>query len=150
MEWWCTAPHHTKKHKNRGTFAIFCFFIFYYGVGPCGVLIIITPSEIFWEKIVSFYSASVIPQGAPSKKFHFFKLSAFVQRRADYCVCVCVSVTKMYGPEKSSYFKCGVRFEYVAESKLTGAFSRDEVQSNQQVLIDTIYIPFHESWQGSH
>ena len=33
MEWWWnrsphTTPHHTKKYKNRGTFAIFCFFIF--------------------------------------------------------------------------------------------------------------------------
>ena len=65
MEWWWnrsphTAPHHTKKYKNRGTFAIFCFLIFYYGVGPCGVLIITSPSEIFWYKIVSFYSALVI------------------------------------------------------------------------------------------
>ena len=29
-------------------------------MGPCGVLIITTPSEIFWYKIVSFYSALVI------------------------------------------------------------------------------------------
>ena len=29
-------------------------------MGPCGVLIITTSTEIFWYKIVSFYSALVI------------------------------------------------------------------------------------------
>ena len=49
-------------------------------MGPCGVLIITTPSEIFWEKIVSFYSALVIRFEIYPKlplfmgKFSFFRI----------------------------------------------------------------------------
>ena len=43
-----------------------------YGVGPCGVLIITTPSEIFWEKIVSFYSALVIVWGVAPRRILIF------------------------------------------------------------------------------
>ena len=36
----------------------------------------------------------------------------------------------MYGPDKSSYFKCSVRSKCVTELKSTGVFSGDEAQSN--------------------
>ena len=42
------------------------------------------------------------------------------------CVCVCVCGMKMYGPEKSPYFKRSVRFQFVMALKVTGAFSEDE------------------------
>ena len=45
------------------------------------------------------------------------------------CVCVCVCGMKMYGPEKSPYFKRSVRFQFVMALKVTGAFSGDEAQS---------------------
>ena len=55
----------------------------------------------------------------------------FVQRTYGLiCVCVCVCVTKMYGPEKSPYFNCSVRFEFVMALKETRGFSRDVAQSN--------------------
>ena len=58
-----TRPHTILKNtktEERSPFFAFLFFSMVWGcVGPCGVLIITTPSEIFWKKIVEWLRFSL-------------------------------------------------------------------------------------------